>query len=330
MQYKLQPLYSTDKSFNGDVITSDEEKYMGRLYILPTEDGKLLNLGIEKEWFLAHASIDALICGHINNEGKWSLSSRRSLEPSLTYTTRNKLFDKVFSPEYVWEISHLREERTLNISQFASNPDNSNSNDDDSNVPDTKSTTKIVEELNINSPHIDILRDLIMHSHPDDLTAIEEKSEEIEGQDKYRISEDKSVFDDKKITEIMNYFQRESAPKLDEEELFHAQIHLTERIMDEYKKQDIDEFAFIPFGTVTVNVEENYFVLHDSEDEHTIFIATFDAEIIQGLNYTDSLKIEMILSQLETEDYRRVRNSKQEIEADKTEIKQQTGMEYGA
>jgi hypothetical protein len=306
------------------VITSDEEKYMGRLYILATEDGKLLNLGIEKEWFLAHASGDVLICGHINNEGKWSLSPRRSLEPSLTYTTRNKLFDKVFSPEYLWEISYLREERTLNISQFASNPDNSNSNeDDDSNVPDTKSTTKIVEELNINSSHIDRLRDLIMRSHPDELTALEEKSEEIERQDK-------SAFDDNNITEIMNYFQRESAPKLDEEELFHAQIHLTERIMDEYKSQKTNEFVFVPFGNVTIHTEENYFVLRDSEDEHTIFIATFDAEIIQGLNHTDAFKIEMILSQLETEDYRRIRNSEQEIEADKTEIKQQTGMEYGA
>jgi hypothetical protein len=51
--------------------------------------------------------------------------------------------------------------------------------DDDSNVPDTKSTTKIVEELNINSPHIDRLRDLIMRSHPDELTVIEEKLEEL-------------------------------------------------------------------------------------------------------------------------------------------------------
>jgi hypothetical protein len=320
MQYKLQPLYSTDKSFNGDVITSDEEKYMGRLYILATEDGKLLNLGIEKEWFLAHASIDALICGHINNEGKWSLSPRRSLEPSLTYTTRNKLFDKVFSPEYLWEISHLREELTLNISQFASNPDNSNSNEDDnSNVPDTKSTTKIVEQLNINSLYIDILRNLIMRSHPDELTALEDLEDQ-----------DKSTFDDNNITEIMNYFQRESAPKLDEEELFHVQIHLTERIRDEYESQKTNEFVFVPFGNVTIHTEESYFVLGDSEDEHTIFIATFDAEIIQGLNHTDALKIEMILSQLETEDYRRIRNSEQEIEADKTEIKQQIGMEYGA
>jgi hypothetical protein len=331
MQYKLQPLYSTDQSFNGDVITSDEEKYMGRLYILATEDSKLLNLGIEKEWFLAHASIDALIYGHINNEGKWSLSACRSLEPSLTYTTRNKLFNKVFSPEYVWEISHLREEVTLNISQFASNPDNFNSNEDDnSNVPDTKSTNKIVEELSINSLHIDILRDLIMHSHPDDLAALKEKYEEIEGQEKHTVNESQSVFDDDNFTEIMNYFQRGSAPKLNDEELFHAQINLTERVMNEYESQKTNEFVFVPFGTVTVYAEENYFVLHDSEDEHTIFTATFDTDVIHGLNDIDALKIEMILSQLETEDYRRIRNSEQEIEVDKTEIKQQTGMEYGA
>ncbi|AFZ01237.1 hypothetical protein [Calothrix sp. PCC 6303] len=99
--------------------------------------------------------------------------------------------------------------------------------------------------------------------------------------------------------------------------------------MNEYESQKTNEFVFVPFGTVTVYAEENYFVLRDSEDEHTIFTATFDTDVIHGLNDIDALKIEMILSQLETEDYRRIRNSEQEIEVDKTEIKQQTGMEYG-
>ncbi|MEM7557172.1 MAG: hypothetical protein AAF378_24410, partial [Cyanobacteria bacterium P01_A01_bin.84] len=99
MNYDLQILYETDEAFNCDVITADEEKYMGRLYILTTDDNTLKNLGIKEEWYLAHEEADVLVSGHINSEGKWSLSTWRNLEPSFEYTTRNKIFDQVFSPE---------------------------------------------------------------------------------------------------------------------------------------------------------------------------------------------------------------------------------------
>jgi hypothetical protein len=94
MSYEIHPLYSTNTAFNCDIIKSDENEYMGRLYILAASDPALLNLSIEKEWFLAHKSGEFLICGHINNEGEWSLSSYKSLEPSLTYTTQNQIFDQ--------------------------------------------------------------------------------------------------------------------------------------------------------------------------------------------------------------------------------------------
>ncbi len=330
MQYKLNPLYSTNQAFNGDVITSDEEKYMGRLYILAADDSKLLNLGIKSEWFLAHASANVLISGHINNDGQWSLSTYRSLEPSFAYTNRNKIFDEIFSPEYVWEISYLREEQTVNISQVISKSDNSDTNkDEDSNVIDEKSVTKIVGQLSINPDSIDILRGLILDSSLDELLALSQQ--EIEMPNNHQVEKQESDFNDKTLTEIMNYFQRSSAPKLDEDELFFAQIHLTERIMDEYERQKSKEFVFVPFGTVTIHGEESYFILRDSDDEHTIFTATFDADIIHGLNDTDALKIEMILSQFDTEDYRRSRDiSQQEREADKAEIKERQGMEHGA
>jgi hypothetical protein len=329
MQYKLQPLYSTNQAFNGDVITSDEEKYMGRLYILAADDSKLLNLGIKSEWFLAHASANVLISGHINNEGQWSLSTYRSLEPTLAYTNRNKIFDEIFSPEYICEISYLHEEQTVNISQIISKSDKSDSNKDEySNITDNKGVTKIVGQLSINPDNIDILRDLILHSSLDELFAL---SQEIEMPSNHQVEKQQSDFNDKSLTEIMNYFQRESAPKLDEDELFFAQIHLTERVLTEYERQNTNEFVFVPFGTVTVHGEENYFILRDSSDEHTIFTATFDADIIHGLDDVDALQIEMILSQLDTEDYRRSRNiSEQEMEVDKAEIKEQRGMEYGA
>ncbi len=329
MQYKLNPLYSTNQAFNGDVITSDEEKYMGRLYILAADDRKLLNLGIKSEWFFAHASANVLISGHINNEGQWSLSTYRSLEPSLTYTNRNKIFDEIFSHEYVCEISYLREEQTVNISQVISKSDNSDTNtDEDSNVTDERSATKIVGQLSINPDSIDILRGLILDSSLDELSAL---SQEIEIPTNHQVEKQQSDFNGKSLTEIMNYFQRSSAPKLDEDELSFAQIHLTQRVMDEYERQNTNEFVFVPFGTVTIHAEESYFILRDSDDEHTIFTVTFDADIIHGLNDTDALKIEMILSQLDTEDYRRSRDiSQQEMEADKAEIKERRGMEYGA
>jgi hypothetical protein len=182
---------------------------------------------------------------------------------------------------------------------------------------------------------LDVLRDLILRSSSDELLSLEKEVELPNNQTPSSAQESAVIHT--KFTEIMNYFQRESAPKLDEEELFFAQIHLTERVMDEYERQNTNEFVFVPFGTVTIHPEENYFVLRDSSDEHTIFIATFDADVIQGLNDSDALKIEMILSQLDTEDYRRMRNmSEQEREAyqayeiDKAEMKRQMGMEYGA
>ncbi len=135
--------------------------------------------------------------------------------------------------------------------------------------------TRIVGKLSINPDNIDILRDLILYSSLDELFAL---SQEIEMPSNHQVEKQESGFNDKSLTGIMNYFQRESSPKLDENELFFAQIHLTQRVMDEYERQKSKEFVFVPFGTVTVHAEESYFILRDSSDEHTIFTATFDAE----------------------------------------------------
>ncbi|MBE9216912.1 hypothetical protein IQ247_30400 [Plectonema cf. radiosum LEGE 06105] len=330
MNYELQTLYSTNQAFNCDVIISDKEQYMGRLYVLTTEDSILQNLGIKSEWFLAHQEADVLISGHINREGKWSLSSYRNLEPSFEYTTRNQIFEQVFSPDYVWELAHLREELISNISQFTNNS-GSSSNED--NAINKKDVAVITEQLSITPENINALRDLIIHSFSDELVTLEQELE-IEMHNNHLYNEQQSAVNTTNITEIMNYFQREAAPKLDENELFHAQIYLTERIMDEYERQNIDEFVFKPFGIVTINVEESCCSLRDEEDGHTIFTATFDADIIHGLGDIDAAKIEMILHQFDREDFRRARNAMEEErsvnEADRSEIKQQKGIDYGA
>ncbi|MBV6625451.1 MAG: hypothetical protein KI793_21405 [Rivularia sp. (in: Bacteria)] len=310
MNYDLQILYETDEAFNCDVITADEEKYMGRLYILTTDDNTLKTLGIKEEWYLAHEEADVLVSGHINSEGKWSLSTWRNLEPSFEYTTRNKIFDQVFSPEYVWKLMHFREENIISISQKASIPDSFNGSDDNnSNGMNRKYLGIMPGQLNITTENLNILQGLIMHSNDSELVALEQ---DLETEIISVYNEQESAVKSTNINEIMNHFQRESAPLLDEKELFHAQIDLTERIMDEYEKQGKDEFVFTPLGIVTINAEESCCSLKDSEDGHTIFTATFDADIIHGLNDTDALKIEMILHQFDREDFRRARSMLQE------------------
>ena len=311
MNYDLQILYETDEAFNCDVITTDEEKYMGRLYILTTDDNTLKNLGIQEEWYLAHEEADVLVNGHINSEGKWSLSTLRNLEPSFEYTTRNKIFDQVFSPEYVWKLMHFREENIISMSQKISNSDSFNSSDDNnnSNGMNRKYIDIMPVKINITSENLNILQDLIMHSYDSPSVDLEH---DLENEIIPVYNEQQSAANSTNITEIMNHFQRESAPLLDEKELFHAQIDLTERIMDEYEKCQKDEFVFTPLGIVTINSEESCCSLKDSEDSHTIFTATFDADIIHGLNDTDALRIEMILHQFDREDFRRARSMLQE------------------
>ena len=334
MNYELQTLYSTNQAFNCDVITSEKEQYMGRLYVLTTEDNILQNLGIKSEWFLAHQEADVLISGHINREGKWSLSPFRNLEPSFEYTTCNQIFDQVFSPEYVWELAHLREELISNISQVVNNSNDSSSDEDnEDNAINKKDVAVMAEQLSITPNNLNFLRDLIIHSFSDELATLEQELE-IEMHKNHLHNEQQSAVNTTNITEIINYFQREAAPKLDENELFHAQIDLTQRIMDEYERQNIDEFVFKPFGIVTINVEDSCCSLSDAEDGHTIFTATFDADIIHGLGDIDAAKIEMILHQFDREDFRRAINTMKEErsvnEANKLEIKQQKGIDYGA
>ena len=77
---------------------------------------------------------------------------------------------------------------------------------------------------------------------------------------------------------------------------------------------------------------ESDFVLSDSEDGHTIFIATFDAEIIQGLNERDAIEIEMIINQLDTEGDRTIQSIGQlgtEADRENQTVQPQPGMEYG-
>ncbi len=333
MSYELHPLYSTNKAFNGDVITSDEEKYMGRLYILATEDSKLLNLGINKEWFLAHALGDVLICGHINHQGEWSLSPYRSLEPTFTYSTRNQIFDQIFSPEYVWEISHLRDERTLNISQFTNNSDAFGSNDDDSDILNEKSATKIVEQLSINVPNIDILRNVILHSSPDDILSLHEKEKISEQSNQITSAEQEESIVNTMLPGIIISTQNEQKNKLEETQLLEIEKIIINTIIENYQEQETSEFILSPFGTVTIYLEEDYLILRSSESGHTIIAATLDGDIIDELKEVDALKFTDVLQQSKLEFSKQFEYFTQrqtiDLQTQNTVINQQKEIDYG-
>lgn len=105
--YQLTPITNTETVLNYDVTC--DEQYLGRLYVFPTNDPALSALGIEKEWFLAHELVDFIVSGHVNAAGEWCVSPHRSLEPSLEFTSKAEVFNKVFSPDYKKEVLAVQE-----------------------------------------------------------------------------------------------------------------------------------------------------------------------------------------------------------------------------
>lgn len=291
MSYQFKSLYSTDSALNYDVTTSDDNQYMGRLYILTAEDSMLQNLGIEKEWFLAHESGEFMICGHINNVGEWSLSSYRSLEPSLEYTTRSQIFDQVFSHEYIQEVLHSK--KFVQSSEFIDDSKRLNDNNDDSddNKETVNSTTST--QLSISVSNLEMLGDIILRSSQDDLL-----SEEI---DTYQINQ--SFEQEAPVMTDIDIVSNEiiPTPQLEKTELLEIEKAIVDKIIDEYQTYDTSEFILPPNVQVTIHVESDYFVLFNSVDGHTILAATFDGEVMEVLKQADAIEFTSLLQSHEIE-----------------------------
>ncbi|GJD19878.1 hypothetical protein RIVM261_048340 [Rivularia sp. IAM M-261] len=289
MSYQFKSLYSTDSALSYDVTTSNDSQYMGRLYILAAEDPMLQNLGIEKEWFLAHESGEFLICGHINNVGEWSLSSYKSLEPSLEYTTRSQIFDQVFSHEYIQEVLHSK--KFVQSSEFINDSERLNDNNDDSddNKETVNSTTST--QLSISIPNLEMLGEIILRSSSDDL-----RQEEADTYELNKLFEKEApVMTDIITNEII------STPQLEKAELLEIEQAIVDKIIEEYQTHDTSEFILSPTVQVTIHVESDYFVLSDSVDGHTILAATFDGEVMEELNLADAIEFTSLLQSHEIE-----------------------------
>ena len=317
MSYQFKSLYSTDSALNYDVTTSDDNQYMGRLYILTAENPVLQNLGIEKEWFLAHESGEFMICGHINNVGEWSLSSYRSLEPSLEYTTRSSIFDQVFSHEYIQEVLHGK--KVIESSQFIDDSKRLNDNNDGSD--DTKETvnSSSLTQLHISVPNLEMLGEIILRSSPDELLTLQ--SEEADTYELNQLLEQEApVITDIVSNEIM------STSQLEKTELLEIEQAILSKIIEEYQTHDTSEFILPPTGKVTVHVEEDYFVLSDSVDGHTILAATFDGEVMEELKQADAIEFTSLLQSHEIE-VSTLLSNQSHSQTEKTNL--QKGIDYG-
>jgi hypothetical protein len=317
MSYQFKSLYSTDSALNYDVTTSDDNRYMGRLYILTAENPVLQNLGIEKEWFLAHESGEFMICGHINNVGEWSLSSYRSLEPSLEYTTKSQIFDQVFSHEYIQEVLHSK--RFVQSSEFIDDSKrlNDNNNDSDDTKDAVNSTTS--NQLSISIPNLEMLGEIILRSSPDDLLTLQ--SEEVDMYQIYQSFEQEApVLTDIISNEIMPTLQ------LEKTELLEIEQAIVDKIIEEYQTHDTSEFILPPAGKVTIHVESDYFVLSDSVDGHTILAATFDGEVMEELKQADAIEFTSLLQSHEIE-VSTLLSSQSDSQTEN--VNQQKGIDYG-
>ncbi len=317
MSYQFKSLYSTDSALSYDVTTSNDSQYMGRLYILTAENPVLQNLGIEKEWFLAHESGEFMICGHINNIGEWSLSSYRSLEPSLEYTTKSQIFDQVFSHEYIQEVLHSN--KVIESSQFIDESKRLSDNNNDSDDAQEAVNSTTPTQLSISVPNLEMLGEIILRSSPDELLTLQSEEEGT-----YQINQsfenEAPVMTDIVFNEIMPTSQ------LEKTELLEIEQAIVDKIIEEYQTHDISEFILPPTGKVTVHVESDYFVLSDSVDGHTILAATFDGEVMEELKKADAIEFNSLLQSHEVEIFTLL-SSQSHSQTEKTNL--QKGIDYG-
>jgi len=324
-------LYSTDIAFNCNVKINSEDQYLGRLYIFAAEEPTLLKLGIEKEWFLAHESGKFVVSGHINTQGQWCLSSDKSLEPSLAYTTQDEILDRVFSPEYMREILHFRSTQSLESSESVALESGSlNGGEDESSDGEGLGQFESIRKTDFETsiPNLNILQELLLRSSPEEL---QEWNEVEVQQDRTSLLVEQVESVPATMSQSVVIAEQGKSNKLDEAELLNVQDALIDKIIDEYRERDTSEFVFTPFGTVTVHVEEDYFVLRSPEDGHTILAATLSGAVLDRLNEAEASEFAnaLYLSEVEVS---QDKASQHEIQALKrtSYFHQSKGLDYGA
>ncbi|OWY65666.1 hypothetical protein B7486_40775 [cyanobacterium TDX16] len=269
---------SSDGIANYDVSRSDW--YLGRLYVLPVSDPQLVSKGIDKKWFLTHQAGDFIVSGYINSSGDWSLSRPMSVEPSFDYALQSEVFDQIFSPDYIREVRAIRESHSFNSKTneiVGAVVNNDPSNDSDESVVKLPKKVQSIDaaEFGSNIQNLHLLRELALREQLVDEEVL--KQAEINEMTP-TINTD---LDDEKRSIA-------SASVDDEFTRTRIESNLVNLIIEQHKKHQLREFLVEPEGVVTVDPEQDSFVLRSLADKRIMLAATLTGEILEQLRPSDA------------------------------------------
>lgn len=270
---------SSDGIANYDVSRSDW--YLGRLYVLPVSDPQLVSKGIDKQWFLTHQAGDFIVSGYINSSGDWSLSRPTSVEPSFDYALQLEVFDQIFSPDYIREVRAIRESHSFNSKTneiVGAVVNNDPSNDSDESVVKLPKKMRLIDEAEFGSniQNLHLLRELALREQLVD----EEVLEQVEI-DEMTPTINADLDDEKRSIA--------SASVDDEFTRTRIESKLVNLIIEQHKKHQLREFLVEPLGgVVTVDPEQDSFVLRSPTDKRIMLAATLTGEILEQLRPSDA------------------------------------------
>jgi len=286
--YKIMPITDSVSVKNSDVFIRDS--YLGRLWVFPTQDPSLNAMGISSEWFLV-SSTGQVASGHVNTDEQWSISPNLSLLPSWEYTSLIEVFERVFHSSIAENQSAL--EMNFPSTQLG----NRSSNSDDSD--NTEETNKFNPQLDATTfanliVNLDRLTDLLADEFESD---IESQFDELDDEELF------SELEEDEDEPVLMLPLSSPSPEImvTEEERLWWQNALIDWVIEEWLKREITEVQVMPNVELTVNVEEDYFLLHSSHDGHTLLSASLAGEVIKELNNTDASYFVLLEQRLQIE-----------------------------
>lgn len=300
--YQLTSIANTDSLKNSDVFS--DKGYMGRLFVFETTNPALVAKGIKSEWFLVSRGGE-VSSGHINSLGEWSVSPRRSLEPTHSFAPQAEIFDKVFSSQkdksvstQLWAAklqdlhslpSNIPKEVGVNVERTDASGSADGGGDSDNNgdaiAPPPVAPLHAVSDA------------ILPISGAFGLTPLEPETDSFNEDEEVLVESEASIGGGSELSVELDEIDKTG---VDEERNF-IQDTLIERVLVEYEERETTEFVLPPFGSVTVHVEENYFVLRSEEDGHTILSATLDKEALNELALEDATEFSELFRVSEVE-----------------------------
>lgn len=329
--YQLTSIANTDAVKNSDVFS--EQGYMGRLFIFEITNPSLVAMGIKSEWFLLSRGGE-ISSGHINSSGEWSISPRRSLEPTHSFAPQAEVFNKVFSSQkeksvstQLWAAlqdlhslpSNLHKDVRVNVERTDASGNADGDADDDAIAP--------VAPLSAVSDAIFPISAAALNSKKSETDSFDEDEEALAEEETSTLLEEEEEVSSSRETKLPVEVDKSDNPGVDEDRNF-IQDTLIEQVLIEYEERETTEFVLPPFGSVTVHIEENYFVLRSDLNGHTILSATLDKEVLAELALDDATEFSELFRASEIEMPRLADAVTQEEDDEQRQATKSKGFEY--